>query len=162
MDGEFTESHETDIDCGGQYCLPCSLGMVSETHTPIHTHTHSHTLTQGCMIDTDCAGETVCLYGHRLPSQLLYISAEDREAYTCGNTLYHTNYGLCISVSCACFKCAANSTVPQVRLEALLSTISSELPFTVAGNSSIQEIEQSFHSYITEVEQYVECAELNS
>lgn len=28
MDGELTESHETDVDCGGQYCSPCSLEMV--------------------------------------------------------------------------------------------------------------------------------------
>ena len=28
MDGEFTESHETDVDCGGHYCSPCPLEKV--------------------------------------------------------------------------------------------------------------------------------------
>ena len=29
VDEEFTASHETDVDCGGQYCLPCSHGKVT-------------------------------------------------------------------------------------------------------------------------------------
>ena len=35
VDGELTESHETDVDCGGQYCSPCSLRMVTLHHSAI-------------------------------------------------------------------------------------------------------------------------------
>ena len=35
MDGELTESHETDVDCGGQYCMPCSTEMVSSPENTV-------------------------------------------------------------------------------------------------------------------------------
>jgi hypothetical protein len=108
VDGELTESHETDVDCGGQYCTPCSTEM-------------------SCQVDRDCAGDLVCLYAHQLPSGLLYMSPSDPEAHTC-----------------------ANNTVPQTRLESLFSAISSDLFLSLSGNSSMQEIEGSFHSFITE------------
>ena len=28
VDGEFTDTHETDTDCGGPYCPPCPHGKV--------------------------------------------------------------------------------------------------------------------------------------
>ena len=52
---------------------------------------------------------------------------------------------------CVFFLLSANSTVPQTRLESLFSAISSDIFFSLSGNSTIQEIEGSFHSFITEV-----------
>lgn len=57
-------SHETDVDCGGEFCSPCNIS-------------------QGCLADRDCEGELVCLYTHQLPSMLLYISPNDTLAFTC-------------------------------------------------------------------------------
>lgn len=42
------------------------------------------TALQRCLLDRDCAGELICLYGHSLPSLLLYISPSHPNAYTCG------------------------------------------------------------------------------
>jgi leucine-rich repeat/fibronectin type-III domain-containing protein 5 len=108
VDGDFTDSHETDVDCGGQYCSPCLHGM-------------------GCLVDGDCVGELVCLYGHQLPSQLHYLSPYHPIAFTC-----------------------ANASVPESLLQSLISA-TSDLPLVVSGNSTRQEIEDSFHSFIAEV-----------
>lgn len=57
--------HETDIDCGGEFCKKCSLNMK-------------------CVVDSDC-NEGVCLYSHVITSGLLYISQNDPLAFTCKN-----------------------------------------------------------------------------
>lgn len=43
-----------------------------------------HTPSQGCLEDSDCAGDLVCLYSHQLLSLLDYISGTDSRAFTCG------------------------------------------------------------------------------
>ena len=103
---------------------------------------------QSCEVDRDCAGDLVCLYGHQLPSGLLYMSPSDPEAHTCGRSPNLSAYGDFESV---CPLLSANNTVPQTRLESLFSAISSDLFLSLSGNSSMQEIEGSFHSFITEV-----------
>ena len=59
----MTSSHETDVDCGGVYCVPCATGKK-------------------CVLNTDC-DNGICLYSHSIPSQLLYITRNDKLAYTC-------------------------------------------------------------------------------
>ena len=78
------------------------------------------------------------------------MSPSDPEAHTCGRSPNLSAYGDFASV-CVFFLLSANSTVPQTRLESLFSAISSDIFFSISGNSTIQEIEGSFHSFITEV-----------
>ena len=59
----MTSSHETDLDCGGVYCAPCVTG-------------------KRCIMNSDC-DIGICLYSHSIPSQLLYITKNDKLAYTC-------------------------------------------------------------------------------
>ncbi|XP_065917647.1 peroxidasin homolog [Dysidea avara] len=56
--------HETDVDCGGEFCSPCNI-------------------TQMCVNNSDCLGDLVCLYTYQLPSTLDYISSRAPLANTC-------------------------------------------------------------------------------
>ncbi|XP_064394939.1 leucine-rich repeat-containing protein 24-like [Halichondria panicea] len=76
FDGHLSSDHETDVDCGGEFCEPCNIS-------------------QGCLLDSDCVGELVCLFSHQLPSSLSYISQSDPLAFTCADpsvppTLFET------------------------------------------------------------------------
>ena len=65
FDNVTTSSHETDVDCGGPYCVPCLIG-------------------QKCALNSDCENE-ICLYSESIPSQLLYITRNDELAFTCNS-----------------------------------------------------------------------------
>ena len=96
-------SHETDVDCGGEFCTSCNITQACAT-VEIETFRRATYDTacvcmQGCRTDGDCLGDLICLYSHQLPSGLLYISRTNGMAFTCGKRylcITHAAWNVCV------------------------------------------------------------------
>ena len=127
MDGLLTESHETDVDCGGVYCQPCLSGEVRLLTPPfpiVTVYKHS----QHACRSIEFCWKFFCSSGVLFRSLLHYLA------------LFHSAVGkiltaretLCVSTLTSC---PQNSTTSH--LTTLWPTHAVHLPQSPPNQSSL-------------------------